>query len=435
MMTESEARQIVEKVLARATADHATVRLGEEREALSRFANNAITQNVSTVNRTISVDVAFGQKKGSASVNAADDASLAEVVARAESVARLAPEDPEYMPPPEPASFPAMSDRFVEPTAAATAEDRARLALLAIGPADRDGLTIAGIVSTRADASAIGNNRGLFGYQRSTRADFSATAEREGASGWVRRSHRDLGQLGVEEAARIAIDKAKRAASPAAWPAGRYTAILEPAAVTGLLGPITWGGMSAKETFEGRTFLSGKVGQKLVSERVTLATDPFEPRLYGSPWFGDGLPARKVTWIERGVFQNLFYDRYTAKKHGVEPTPWPGQLVLSGGTDTLDQLIASTEKGILITHFWYIRFVDPMKMLLTGMTRDGIFSIEEGKVTGGLKNFRWNMSTVDMLANIQGMTAAAVAADVESAPMLVPALKVADWNFASETNF
>jgi len=433
MLSESEAREIIEKVLARATAEHITVRVGEERNAVTRFANNAITQNVATGDRTISADVAFGQKKGTATVNATDDASLAEVVARAEAAARLAPEDPEYMPPPEPADFPPL-DRYIEATAAASPEARARLALAAIQPGDRDGLTMAGAVSTRANVAAIGNDRGLFGYHPATDAVFSVTADSQGASGWAQRSHGDVGQLAVAETARIAIDKAKQAAGAVTWPPGRYVTILEPAAVTGLLGPMAWG-MDAKETFEGRTFLSGKVDKKLVSERVTLITDPFEARLFGRPWFSDGIPSRKVTWIERGTFVNMHYDRYTAKQHGVEPTPLPRHLVLSGGTDTLDQLIASTDKGILVTHFWYIRFVDPMKMLLTGMTRDGLFAIEEGKITGGLKNFRWNMSTLDMLTNLEGMTAPVAAADVESSPMLVPALKVADWDFTSETSF
>jgi predicted Zn-dependent protease len=433
MMTESEAREIIEKVLARATAEHITVRVNEEQNSVTRFANNAITQNVVTGDRTISADVAFGQKNGTATVNATDDASLAEVVARAEAAARLAPEDPEYMPPPEPADFPPL-DRYVEATAAASPEARARLVLAAVRPGDKDGLSMAGVVSTGADVMAIGNNRGLFGYHRATDAVFSVTADSQGASGWAQRSHGDLSRLEVDEAARIAIDKAKQSAGAVSWPAGHYTAVLEPAAVTGLLGPMAWG-MDAKDTFEGRTFLSGKVGKKLVNERVTLVTDPLEARLFGRPWFSDGIPARKVTWIDKGTFVNLHYDRYTAKKHGVEPTPLPRQLVLSGGSDTLEGLIASTDKGILITHFWYIRFVDPMKMLLTGMTRDGLFAIEEGKITGGLKNFRWNMSTLDMLSNLEGMTSTSVASDVESSSMLVPALKVADWDFTSETSF
>ncbi len=433
MLSESESKQLIEKVLARATADHVTVSVNEEWSAVTRFANNAITQNVVTVDRTISAEVAFGQKKGSATVNTANDDSVAELVARAESAARLAPEDPEYMPPPEPAAFPPL-DRYDEATVASTPEERARLALAAIEPGERDGLTVAGIVSGGANAAAIGNNRGLFGYHRATDAAFSVTADHGDSSGWVRRTHRSIGQLGVADAARIALDKAKRAAKPVSWPHGRYMTILEPAAVTGLLGPMAWG-MSAKDTFEGRTFLAGKMGNKLVSEKVTLATDPFEPRLFGWPWFADGLPARKVTWIDRGAFINLHYDRYTAKKHNAEPTPAPRNLVLSGAGQTLDELIASTEKGILVTHFWYIRFVDPMKMLLTGMTRDGVFGIEHGKITGGLKNFRWNMSTLDMLSNIEGMTAPEVASDVESEAMLVPALKVADWNFTSETSF
>ncbi len=438
-MREEDARAIAGKVLARATAEHVTVRVEAEDYALTRFANNAITQNVARSNRTIRVDAAFGLQKGSAEVNAADDDSLAAVVERAEAIARLAPPDPEYMPPPAPpvppAGFPPV-EGFVERTAAATPEERAALAREAVVAAEGAGMTVAGIVSTAANARAIANNRGLFAYHRNTEAAFSATPERGGASGWVRRTHPDLGALGVAEAVGVAIEKAASAADPISWPPGRYTVILEPAAVTGLLGPMTWGGMSARETFEGRTFLAGKLGQRLVAERVHLASDPFHPLLFGQPWFADGLPARKVVWIEQGKFVNLFYDRFTAGKHGVAPTPFPGQLVLDcGGSGTVADLIAETEKGILVTHFWYIRFVDPMRMLLTGMTRDGLFAIEDGKVTRGLRNFRWNMSSVDMLANIRGATTPIAASDVESDPMLVPALKVADWDFTSETSF
>jgi predicted Zn-dependent protease len=166
-----------------------------------------------------------------------------------------------------------------------------------------------------------------------------------------------------------------------------------------------------------------------------LVSDPFHPLLNGRPWFGDGLPSRKVTWIDGGKFVNLNYDRFTAKKHGKEPTPEVSNLVMQGGEESLDRLIAGTERGILVTHFWYVRFVDPMTMLLTGMTRDGLFAIEDGKVKGGLKNFRWNMSTVDMLANIQGMTVAQPASDVETSLMILPSLKVSDWNFTSSTAF
>jgi predicted Zn-dependent protease len=434
MLSDKSAQDLIARTLSKAKAEHVTVSVVEERSALTRFANNAITQNVSGVNLEVRIEAAFGQQKGVATVNAPDDAALGEAMARAEEIARLSPADPEYLPPPDPAKFPDIP-RLVPATADATPELRATEAQRAIAICKGKQLVGAGFVSTETTARAIGNNRGLFGYQAASQATFSLTAARGTASGWVRRVAGDVTALGVEAAAGIATEKALKSENPAGWPAGKYTVILEPAAVAGALGPLGWGGMSAKETDEGRTFLAGKVGKKLVSERVVLESDPFHPGLVGRPWFAGGLPNRKVTWIDGGAFVNLSYDRFTAKKHGVEPTPDPDFLVMRGGTDTIDGLIASTERGILVTHFWYVRFVDPMTMLLTGMTRDGLFAIEDGKVTGGIKSFRWNMSTVDMLANVQGMTAAETTSDVEADPMVLPALKVADWNFTSPTTF
>jgi len=434
MLSDKAAQDLISRALSKAKAEHVSIAVTEERSALTRFANNAITQNVSGVNLEVRIEAAFGQKKGVATVNATDDAALGEAMARAEEIAKLSPADPEYLPPPESAKFPDIP-RLVQATAEATPELRAQEAQRAIAVCKQKQLTGAGFVSTETMARAIGNNKSLFGYQAASQATFSLTAARGTDSGWVRRVAGDVTALGVEAAAGVAAAKALKCANPAGWPAGKYTVILEPAAVAGVLGPLGWGGMSAKETDEGRTFLAGKVGKKLVSERVVLESDPFHSGLAGRPWFAGGIPNRKVTWVDGGAFVNLSYDRFTAQKHGVQPTPDPDYLVMRGGSDTIDNLIAGTERGILVTHFWYVRFVDPMTMLLTGMTRDGLFAIEDGKVTGGLKNFRWNMSTVDMLANIQGMTAAETTSDVEADPMVLPALKVADWNFSSPTTF
>ncbi len=436
MLSEKEAERIVEQVIGKAKADHVTVSIEEEESALTRFANNVITQNV---------DQRRPDDPHRSGVRAAARGGNGEC-ARSHGARRCAVACGSDRPPfagrprihataaPPAAPFPAIA-AFDAATAGADPELRASGARTAIQACERDGATGAGFVSNRATSRAIGNNAGLFAHHLETQGMFSLTAEREGASGWVRRVERGVGELGIDAATQVAIAKAKGSAGAADWPAGRYPVILEPAAVAGMLSPMTWGGMWAKDTHEGRTFLSGKVGKKLASERVMLVSDPFHPRLNGQPWFADGLPNRKVTWIDHGAFVNLSYDRFTAKKHGQDPTPWPNNLVMEGGSDTLPGLIAGTEKGILVTHFWYIRFVDRMSMLLTGMTRDGLFAIENGKVTGGIKNFRWNMSVVDMLANIQGMTAAEPASDVETDPMILPALKVADWNFTSPTTF
>ena len=436
MLSKDEAQALLKKVIALSKAETCEANLNGNTNGNIRTARNSVSTSGVQEDLQLVVQSSYGQRSGTTTINELDDASLEKAVRRSEELAKLAPENPEFMPPLEPQQY-LDAPGWVDATAKITPEFRAKGAADSINASKAKKLVAAGFLQDFAGFQAMLNSKGLFAYYPSTNVNFTVTVRSEDGtgSGYAAADANDVAEMDTAKTSGVAIDKALFSMGAKAIEPGKYTVILEPAAVAGLLGPLGWGGMSAKETDEGRTFLAGKVGKKLVSERVVLESDPFHPGLVGRPWFAGGIPNRKVTWIDGGAFVNLSYDRFTAKKHGVEPTPDPDYLVMRGGTDTIDGLIAGTERGILVTHFWYVRFVDPMTMLLTGMTRDGLFAIEDGKVTGGIKNFRWNMSTVDMLANVQGMTAAETTSDVEADPMVLPALKVADWNFTSPTTF
>ncbi|MFN7973361.1 MAG: metallopeptidase TldD-related protein [Acidobacteriota bacterium] len=436
MLTEREAQEIVEKALAAVKADAARVNVWHGRSATTRFANNAITQNVDTQDQGISVEVSFGPKSGSASGNAFDAGSIASVVRRAEENARVAPPDPEYLPPLPKVAFPPY-DPWNEATAALSAEDRARKVVQVVERARKATLSAAGIVENGSSASAVGNSAGLFAFQRGTSYAFSTTMTASDSSGWVSRAGRDIADADIDALAARAVERARAAGSPKDWPAGKYPTILEPACLSSIVGLLGWG-ISQREIDAGRSFLSGKRDAKLFDEKIVLRSDPFHARMDGSRWFGEGFPQKPIVWVEDGKFQNVYYDRFTAKKHSVDPTPWASNLLLEikgSGADTVDKMIASIERGILVTHFWYIRAVDPMKPLFTGMTRDGLLAIENGKVAGGLKSFRWNENPIDVLNAIEMSSAPEPANDVEAETAMVPAVKVKEFNFTSGTLF
>lgn len=433
LLTEAEARRAIETALSATGADAAVVRLRHDREATTRFANDAITQNVETSDQGLSIAVAYGVKVGRSSTNALDATSIREAVRRAEEIAKVSPPDAEYLPPVAPAGFP-IHDPYFEETARLTPEARATHVAAVIAAARKASLTAAGVVESGEHAEATGNSAGLFVFERGTTAKFSATMTGADSTGWVSRTARNVADIDVATLAAKAIGRALASAKPKEWPAGRYATILEPAAIGAMVDLLGWG-MSAREVDAGRSYLSGRADQALFAPLLVLRSDPFHPKLMGGRSFGEGFPLAKRDWIRGGKLQSLYYDRFTAKKHGVEPTPWPSDLILEGGKDSVETMIASIERGILVTHFWYIRAVDPMKPLVTGMTRDGLLAIEDGKVTGGLKNFRWNENPVDVLNAIEMMGAPEPADDTETSLCLVPPVKVREFNFSSATLF
>jgi predicted Zn-dependent protease len=431
-MTEAEARIITEKVLAHATAEHTQVTLSGFRRGATRFANNAITQNMAHTDVTVQVQAALGQCVGAASGNALDDESLSALVRRAEEIARQSAPDTEYLPPP---GQPAYRDipAYDEATAVCRPEDRAARVREVVGYCADRGVTAAGSVITSHGFTAVANSAGLFGYHCRTDVNLVTTVMTDRSSGWAEAMNPALDRVNAREVVEAAYRKALTGREPRTIEPGRYIVILEPEAVAGMIGVLGYG-LDAKAADEGRSALSGKEGQKIAGENVTLRSAPAHPECPMAPFFGDGLPTPDVTWIEQGVLATLAYSRFWAHKTGHERTGHPTNLVLDGGEATLEEMIATLERGLLITRFWYIRMVDPMKLLQTGMTRDGLFWIEDGEVRYGLTNMRFNESPLRLLKQVEmrGRTAQRCG---EWPPCCVPPLKIRDFQFSSGTVF
>ncbi len=436
LTSESTFKRVVDTVLSASSADDTVVNLRDSEDSTLRFANNQVVQNVAARNARVSVEVAFGQKAGSSGTNRLDEASLREAVKSAERIARLAPDDPEYMSPLFPQSYMKI-DSYNAATAGATPADAAALAKPVIDKCERHELVGAGVVTKNVSARGVAASTGLFAYDKSTQARFSLTATGDDSSGWALNAHRDVGALGVTDRANSAIDKAIASRNPRDVPASHYPVILEPAAVAGILGPFFWG-LGAKSYYRGNSPFVGKLGSVVLDSRLNIKTDPSHRDLLGSPFGGDGMAVRKHTWLDKGVLKQLYYDRFTAKEHQVDPTPWPSSPIMTftGPTvATLDDLIAQTERAILVTNFWYIRSVDQTDLTVTGMTRDGTFLVEDGRIVAGVKNFRFHDSPLRCLQLVNAATPPQEAITMERGKMLLPALRLPDFNFSSATLF
>ena len=428
--TKEEARQIMEKALSFSTADACVINMGGSESGNIRYARNTVTTSGHRSNQTLAVEASFGKKSGTATVDEFDDESLESVVKRAEELAKLAPENPEFMAPLGPQTYDE-SVSFVESTANITPEYRAEVAAKSINPASVKDVTAAGFLNDSAGFSAMMNSSGLFAYNKSTDVDFTVTMRTNDGtgSGWVTRDYNDVKKFNPEEAAKVAIDKAVMSREARAIEPGKYTVILEPAASVDLLRNMS-GAFNARTADEGRSFMSKddgtKMGEKIVDERVNIWSDPLHPDVPTSTWNGEGMPLKKMKWIENGVVKNLAYSRYWAEQKGVDPVPYPSNFIMEGGDASREELIKSTKRGILVTRLWYIRSVDPQTLLYTGLTRDGTFYIETGEIRYPVKNFRFNESPIIMLNNLETL-----GEQVRINGNLIPYMKVRDFTFTS----
>ena len=428
--TKEEARKILEKALSFSTADACEINMGGSESGNIRYARNTVSTAGHQSNQTLVVKSSFGKKSGVATIDEFDDASLEKVVKRSEELAQFAPENPEFMAPLGPQSYDD-SNSFVEATANIKPEFRAKVAASSIEPAAAKDVTAAGFLNDTSGFSAMMNSNGLFAYNKATNVDFTVTMRTNDGtgSGWVTRDFNDITKFDADEAAQTAIDKAVMSREAKAIEPGKYTVILEPAAVEELLGNMARS-FNARTADEGRSFMSKdggtKMGMKIVDERVNIWSDPLNKEVPTSTWNGEGQPLKKTSWIENGVVKNLAYDRYWAGQKGVDPVPFPSNFIMGGGNTSLEELIKGTKKGILVTRLWYIRSVDPQTLLYTGLTRDGTFYIENGQIKYPVKNFRFNESPIIMLNNLEEL-----GQQVRVNGNLVPYMKVRDFTFTS----
>jgi predicted Zn-dependent protease len=436
LMSESAFRRIAHVALSSTKADHALVNMGDSQSTTLRFANNQVVQHVSVREPRLTVEVAFGQKKGTARANRFDEESVQKTVAQAERIAKLAPDDREYMPP-LPSQEYLSPPTFKGSTASTTPMDLARRTKPVIDRCKKEALTAAGIMTSEVSCRGIAASSGLCGYEQSTASEFSLTATATDSSGWTSVGHRDINELDIPENARRAIDKAVTSKSPKELPAGHYPVILEPAAVAGIMGPIFWYA-NAKSYYRGNSPFVGKLNTRILDERITLRSDPMHPDLMGSGFDREGLATKPMTWVDKGVLQQLYYDRFTAKEHNVAPTPFPSSGVMEvvdQRVQSVDDLVASTKRAILITNFWYIRPVDPKDMTMTGMTRDGTFLVEDGRIVCGVRNFRWHDSPLRCFAQIDAATVPMAAQSMERGKSMLPAVRLPDFYLSSVTEF
>lgn len=433
-MTEAEAKAILDKVIALSKADECTATLTGSVDGNIRFARNDVSTSGVVSDTSLAVQVAFGTRVGTTTINAFTDDALQRVVRRAEELAKLAPESPEFVPAVEKQSY-RPSPTWREATAAITPGQRADVARASIEPCAKQNLVAAGFLNDSNSFVALANSNNVFGYQRSTEMDYTCTvrtADSQG-SGWVGRNLNDFSAFKPEEEIEIAMRKAKASAEARALEPGKYTVVLEPAAAAGLIS-FMFNFFDARRADEGRSFLSkagggNKIGEQVFDPRVNFITDPWHPELPALPWDGSGLARERMAYVENGKVLNLDYSRYWAKKQNKKAMGSPGNVIMAGGTKSTADLVREVERGILVTRTWYIRMVDPQTVLLTGLTRDGTFYIENGQIRYPLKNFRFNESPVIMLNNIDELGRPVRVGD--GGGLLIPPMRLRDFTFTS----
>ncbi|MDQ6736246.1 MAG: TldD/PmbA family protein [Gemmatimonadota bacterium] len=437
ILTRAEAESLAHRTLAFAKADETAVSINSDARANTRFAVNQVSTAGNETDTTITVRSSFGKRSASVTTNKADGASLAAAVKAAEELARLSAENPERMPDLGPQTYPPERPQTIS---FPSANDRARAVKSVTDRARAAGFVATGYIEARVGTRALANSRGLFGFEQTGGASMTATVRTPDGtgSGWGGANANDWSGIDADAVGATATEKAGNSRNPVAIEPGRYTVVLEPTAVGNLI-PILAFSAQARAADEGRSFFSkpgggNKIGMKIADERVTLVSDPADN--IGSGITQDGRPSERVVLIEDGVLKNLIYDRYWADKQSKAATALAfGSIRLSGGNSSVAQMIASTERGVLVTRFWYIRPVDARTILYTGLTRDGTFLIENGKVTHAIKNFRYNESPVFMLNNVDAFGAPVrVSASEDSSPgaaVIMPPLKIHDFNFTS----
>jgi predicted Zn-dependent protease len=451
ILSRADAEEIAKRALIASPADETRVSINSGARADTRFALNQVTTSGENRDTSVTITALVNGRSASVTTNRLDEASLAAAAREATEIAKLVPANPERMPELGPQEYPSPKSRII--TLPSPAE-RAQAAKKVTEQARAAGLIATGFIECRAGATALANSNGLFAYDSSAVVTMTATVRTPDGtgSGWACSDGDTFADIDAQRVGAVATDKALKSRGPVAVEPGRYVTILEPTAAGNLIQNIA-GAMQARSADEGRSFFSkpgggNKIGMKVVDERVTLLTDPDDSPSTSGGFDGDGMPLEKVVWIENGVVKNLAYDRFWAQKQGVKPTRAGGgggfggggggggrSLRMLGGNATMTDMIKSTERGILVTRFWYIRPTDPRTISSTGLTRDGTFLIENGKVTRPVKNFRFNESPIFFLNNLEslGPVVRVNASEALGAggATYMPALKVRDFTFSS----
>lgn len=439
-LSEQESRALCMRVLNSSKAEHVRVQVQSGWRGFTRVATNRITTSGGSEDVSVRIVSVFGKRLASIQTNSLDDASLEAAVRKSEELARVAPENPEYMPELGSQQYvPVIA--YYDATGQMTPDARAQAAAYAIEKAQQSQTVAAGYLDVRAGTRAIATSNDLFAYQQATGVSSTLTIRTPDgtSSGWAGDHANNWANIENERIADDAVRKCNDWRGKTALDPGKYTIILEPTAM-GMLMLRMARAFDARRADEGRSYFSkpggkNKIGERIFNDRVTLSSDPTMLDAETAPFTNDGQPISSRGWVENGVLKNLSYSRFWAEKKGKEALPSPSNLAMGGGNDSLEDMISSTQRGVLITRFWYIRGLNPITLSYTGLTRDGTFFIENGKISRPVNNFRFNQSLAELLTNIEmiGPSVQVSASENSSVsmPIIVPAVKVRDFNLAS----
>ena len=448
MQGDQNLKRIADRVLALSSADQTEVLVFSTDEHLTRFAVNSIHQNVSERNVTIRVRSVFRTKVGVASGNDLSDEALRKVVDSAETVARFQEDNPEFQSLPEPQAVKRLNG-FAEATARCTPEERAKGVAAICAMAQENNLEAAGAFSTSQDEILVANSLGVSAYHCGTVARIVTVMMGENGSGYDASTAMDVSALDPEAVGHVAIDKALRSENPTEIEPGSYTVVLEEEAVADMLFTLGYLGFGALAVQEGRSFMNGRFGQKIAGDNITIWDDGHDPRGITLPFDYEGVPKQRVTLVEDGIAKGVVYDTFTAsREEGKKSTghslpapnafgPLPTHLFLAPGNATKEEMVASTERGIWVTRFHYTNPAHPVKTVLTGMTRDGTFLIEDGQIARPIKNLRFTQSILEALsrAEMLGAELKTVKAGWGDSATCAPAAKIHEFQFTGTTDF
>ncbi len=439
-MEKEEVFEILEKGLAHSEADQAELVFMGEDFSLTRFAENTIAQNMARADHTLMARVVLGKRVGVAVTNGIQDEHVRKVFKDAEKIAQHQQTDPDFVslptssPAPEVRGFSPRTSEYLPLQRAKGVED-------AVRRCRSQNLAGTGAFQTETDVTCVVNSLGTRQYYQETKAHFSLTASAgDTVSGWAQGYDHDVNTIDIDNIAQRAVLKAILSSDPIELPPGKYTVILEEAAVASLLLFLGFLGFGAKTFIQGRSFMARKIGEKITGDNITVVEDPYHPMMNAMPFDYEGVVKKKVPLIENGVAKGVVYNSYYANQAGVESTghalppnntfgPYPKNMVMSPGNSNLDQMISSTERGILITHFWYINYLNPMITQVTGTTRDGTFLIENGKIKSAVKNMRIGQSILEAFSNVELMSEDRKLCPQFGVVMYVPSMKIKDFTF------
>ena len=439
-LSSEDARALTDRVLGFATAEYTRVNIESGTHGFTRTAMNRVTTAGTSEDVSVTITSVFGKRTASIETNRLDDASLARAVKDAEALARISPENPEYAPELGPQTF-AEVNGYYDSTGNLSTEARARAGALGIKAAERAGAIAAGFIDVQAGAQAVATSKGLFGYGALTGVASTLTVRTPdgSSSGWSGDEGADWTTIESEQIASDAVQKCRDWRRKTSLDAGKYEVLLEPAAVATLMQWLRFS-LDARQADEGRSYFAKRgggnmIGEKLFDSRITLISDPAAPNAETLPFTPNGQPTPNRPWIEGGVMKNLSYSRFWADRKQVAPVPGPANLLMSGGNATRDEMIKSIRRGVLITRFWYVRMLNPRTIAVTGLTRDGTFLIEKGKISRPVNNFRFNQSIAELLLNVEMLgkpvRAAATEGGSVGTPVVVPPLKVKEFFLSS----